>query len=74
MVPQAAGAKFRAMLELGQSKPWPEALKQMTGEDRVDASAMVEYFRPLLEWLKQQNQGVKTGWTVAADPMKAAAR
>ena len=59
------------MLELGQSKPWPEALKLMTGEDRLDASAMVEYFQPLLDWLKEQNQGVKTGWTVDADPMKA---
>jgi peptidyl-dipeptidase A len=69
---QEAGRKFRAMLELGQSKPWPEALRQMTGEDRLDASAMVEYFRPLLDWLKQQNQGVTAGWTPAADPMKAA--
>ena len=44
---QEAGRKFRAMLQLGQSKPWPEALKQLTGEDRLDASAIVEYFRPL---------------------------
>lgn len=70
---QAAGAKFRAMLKLGQSKPWPEALKQMTGEERIDASAMVEYFQPLLTWLKEQNRGVTPGWTPAADPMKAAA-
>jgi peptidyl-dipeptidase A len=69
---EAAGKKFRAMLELGQSKPWPEALKQMTGEDRLDASAIVQYFEPLLVWLKTQNQSVKPGWTVAADPMKAA--
>ena len=68
---QAAGAKFRAMLELGQSKPWPEALRQMTGEDHLDASAMVEYFQPLLTWLKQQNQGVKTGWTAPADPLRS---
>jgi len=66
---QPAGAKFRAMLELGQSKPWPEALKQMTGEDRIDASAMVEYFQPLLVWLKEQNQGARPGWTVAANPL-----
>jgi peptidyl-dipeptidase A len=59
------------MLELGQSKPWPEALKAMTGEDKADVSAMVEYFQPLLDWLKQQNQGETLGWKVAADPMKA---
>ena len=53
---KAAGDKLEAMLALGQSKPWPEALKRMTGEDRADASAMVEYFQPLLTWLKEQNK------------------
>ena len=59
------------MLELGQSKPWPEALKAMTGEDQADAGAMVEYFQPLLAWLKEQNKGEKLGWTLAADALKA---
>jgi peptidyl-dipeptidase A len=67
---KAAGDKLQAMLQLGQSKPWPEAMKAMTGEDRIDASAMVEYFQPLLTWLREQNKGEKTGWTVAANPMK----
>ena len=68
---KAAGDKLEAMLALGQSKPWPEAMKAMTGEDRIDASAMVEYFQPLMTWLKEQNKGEKSGWRVAADPMKA---
>jgi peptidyl-dipeptidase A len=68
---QAAGDKLHAMLALGQSKPWPEALKAMTGEDRADASAIIEYFQPLMDWLKQQNRGEKTGWTLPADPLKA---
>ncbi len=61
------------MLSAGQSRPWPETLKLMTGEDHVDASAMVEYFQPLLTWLREQNanSAVKPGWTVSADPMKA---
>lgn len=63
---EAAGKKFKAMLELGQSKPWPEALRQMTGEDKADAGAMVEYFAPLLAWLKEQNKGATPGWTVAS--------
>jgi peptidyl-dipeptidase A len=67
---KAAGDKLEAMLKLGQSKPWQEAMKTMTGEDRIDASAMVEYFQPLLSWLKQQNKGEKAGWTVAANPLK----
>ena len=66
-----AGARLNAMLELGQSKSWPEALKAMTGEDKADASAMVEYFQPLLTWLEEQNRGEKSGWTVAPDPLKA---
>ena len=67
---QAAGDKLEAMLKLGQSKPWPEALKAMTGEDRIDASAMVEYFQPLVAWLKEQNKGETSGWTLPADPLK----
>jgi peptidyl-dipeptidase A len=59
------------MLQLGQSKPWPVAMKTMTGEDRADASAMLTYFQPLLDWLKTQNEGQKLGWTVADNPMKA---
>ncbi len=68
-----AGDKLNAMLELGASKPWPEALKAMTGEDDADASAMVEYFQPLLDWLKQQNKGEKLGWTAARRPVEGQA-
>jgi peptidyl-dipeptidase A len=61
-----AGAKLNAMLEAGQSKPWQETLKAMTGEDHLDAGPMLEYFAPLYQWLKEQNakNGVKVGWTV----------
>ena len=65
-----AGAKLNAMLEMGASKPWPEALKAMTGTDKADASAIVEYFKPLMDWLKEQNKGEKEGWTLPADPLK----
>lgn len=57
-----AGEKLKAMLELGQSRPWPEALKALAGEDRVDGSALVEYFAPLKQWLDEQNRGHKVGW------------
>jgi len=65
-----AGDKLEAMLSLGASKPWPETLKVLTGEDRIDASAMIEYFQPLLTWLKEQNKGEKSGWTVPRSPLK----
>jgi peptidyl-dipeptidase A len=57
-----AGAKLREMLKLGQSKPWPEALAVLSGENKADASAMVEYFGPLRQWLKDQNKGEQCGW------------
>jgi peptidyl-dipeptidase A len=57
-----AGAKLRAMLQLGQSKPWPEALATLSGEKKADASAMLEYFAPLREYLKEQNKGEQCGW------------
>ncbi len=50
-----AGAKLQAMLAMGASKPWPEALKAATGEDHIDAGALLEYFAPLKSWLDQQN-------------------
>jgi peptidyl-dipeptidase A len=50
-----AGAKFQQMLAMGRSKPWPEALRSMTGEDRIDAGAMLDYFAPLKAWLDEQN-------------------
>jgi peptidyl-dipeptidase A len=51
------GAKFQAMLKMGQSKPWPEALAAFTGESDIDASAIVDYFAPLAKWLDEQNAG-----------------
>ena len=57
-----AGAKFNKMLEMGQSKPWPDALEALTGERQMDAGALLEYFAPLKKWLDEQNKGQKVGW------------
>jgi peptidyl-dipeptidase A len=51
-----AGAKLQAMLEMGASKPWQEALKAMSGEDKIDGGALLEYFAPLKVWLDEQNK------------------
>ena len=56
------GQKFNAMLEMGASKPWPEALATFTGEKTVDASAVADYFQPLNAWLTVQNKGENCGW------------
>jgi peptidyl-dipeptidase A len=51
-----AGAKLKQMLEMGQSRPWPEALKALTGEEKMDATAIIDYFAPLKRWLDEQNK------------------
>ena len=51
-----AGEKLKAMLAMGASEPWPAALKAMTGEDKMDATAIIDYFAPLKTWLDEQNR------------------
>jgi peptidyl-dipeptidase A len=58
----AAGARLARMMELGLSRPWPEALEALTGETRMDASAILDYFRPVSEYLEAQNRGRRCGW------------
>jgi peptidyl-dipeptidase A len=52
---KAAGEKLAKMLEAGQSQPWQQTLKEMTGTDHLDAQPMLDYFAPLYAWLKAQN-------------------
>lgn len=52
------------MLQLGSSKPWPDAIEALTGHRNMDASALLEYFKPLQKWLEKENEknGVFIGW------------
>lgn len=56
------GRRLNAMLAMGASRPWPDALEAFTGSREMSAEPMVEYFRPLLGWLRAQNQGRRCGW------------
>ena len=56
------GKRLQAMLELGASKPWQEALFAMTGQRQMDATPLIEYFGPLRQWLQEQNKGQRCGW------------
>jgi len=56
------GAKLQKMLEMGQSKPWPDALQAFTGSREISGQAMVDYFAPLKKWLDEQNKGKPSGW------------
>lgn len=59
---RAVGERLEKMLAMGSSRPWPEALEVLTGSRQMDGSAMLEYFRPLLAWLREQNKDRTCGW------------
>ena len=59
---EEVGKNLDAMLEMGASKPWPDALEAFTGERQMSGTAMVEYFAPLKAWLDEQNAGQTEGW------------
>ncbi len=59
---QEAGRRLNAMLAMGQSKPWPDALEALTGQREMDATAIRDYFAPLQKWLDEQNRGKPVGW------------
>jgi len=59
---QAAGDKMKAMLQLGSSKPWPEALDAIAGTKSMDGAAMLDYYAPLMNFLKEQTKSQKCGW------------
>lgn len=58
----AAGARLKAMMEMGSSKPWPEAMVALTGQKELDSSAIINYFEPLKKWLDKQNKKRQCGW------------
>ena len=59
---EEVGKNLNAMLEMGGSKPWPDALEAFTGSREMSGKALVDYFAPLKAWLDEQNEGKPTGW------------
>jgi peptidyl-dipeptidase A len=59
---EEAGAKLEKTLEMGLSRPWPEALEVIAGSRQMDATAILDYFAPLATWLDEQNEGQTCGW------------
>ena len=59
---EEAGRRLRAMLRMGTSQPWPEALETIAGTRDMDATAILDYFAPLAAWLAEQNVGRTCGW------------
>jgi len=59
---EEAGRRLNEMLEMGMSRPWPDALEALTGKRELDATAIRDYFAPLQVWLDEQNEGRSCGW------------
>ncbi|XP_075971289.1 angiotensin-converting enzyme-like isoform X2 [Anticarsia gemmatalis] len=65
-----AGNALSNMLQLGSSKPWPDAMEALTGTRNMEASGVLEYFKPLHDWLKAENErtGEFVGWEPSTVP------
>lgn len=59
---KTVGEKLNAMLTMGASRPWPEALEAFTGTREMSGKPLLRYFAPLQKWLKAQNKGKACGW------------
>ncbi len=57
-----AGEKLNSMLEMGSSQPWQNAYKVVTGNEQMDATAILDYFAPLHVWLKDKNKNRQCGF------------
>ncbi|MBM3596437.1 MAG: peptidase M2 family protein, partial [Alphaproteobacteria bacterium] len=56
------GERFKAMMEMGASKPWPDALQAFTDTREMSGKSLIKYFAPLSKWLLEQNKGQRCGW------------
>ncbi|MDB9940400.1 M2 family metallopeptidase [Gammaproteobacteria bacterium] len=59
---ELAGKKLRAMLSLGQSQEWQVALEALTGTRSLSGKSMLNYYKPLKDWLDVQNTDRACGW------------
>ncbi|KAF6209873.1 hypothetical protein GE061_015626 [Apolygus lucorum] len=59
-----AGNLLGKMLQMGSSKPWQDAMEVITGQRNMDAGPLMEYFKPLVDWLTEENKKSKVpiGW------------
>ncbi len=55
------GAFLRGILEKGATEDWRGVLRDATGEE-LSTRAMLDYYKPLLEWLRKENKGREKGW------------
>ena len=51
-------------MKAGRSKPWPDVLEEFTGKRKIDPQALLDYFKPLEDWLDGflTDNGIQAGW------------
>ncbi len=55
------GEFLRKIMAKGATEDWRKILKEATGEE-LSTRAMLEYYKPLMSWLQEQNKGRVIGW------------
>jgi peptidyl-dipeptidase A len=55
------GVYLESILAAGATRDWNRLLAEATGEP-LSATAMLDYYEPLLAWLERQNEGRQVGW------------
>ncbi|CRK96558.1 CLUMA_CG009925, isoform A [Clunio marinus] len=67
-----AGHMLKKLMSKGASQPWQHTIQEVMGEGRLDGSAVREYFKPLEEWLRNENLRNQEylGWNYDGDYCK----
>ena len=58
-----AGEKIISTMAMGQSVPWQDAFENLTGTRKLSGSSIVNYYKPLKDWLDIQNENRVCGWS-----------
>ena len=71
---KAVGKKFNTILEMGASRPWPDALEAFIGQREISGEAIIVYFAPLQAWLKEAEPRQKLRLVSQRDQVKGRLR
>ena len=59
---EEAGKKIISTMAMGQSLPWQDAFENLTGLRDLSGSSVMNYYKPLKDWLDKQNENRMCGW------------
>ena len=59
---KSAGEKIISTMAMGQSAPWQDAFEKLTGTRKISGKSVMNYYKPLKEWLDNKNKNRTCGW------------